>query len=51
MCSSVSRDLSHRLLIDAITYLASLGTPSDVIVNHALEVSKTGTFALLPLPK
>lgn len=48
---SVNRDLSHRLLIDAISYLASLGSPSDVIVNHALEVSEAGTFALLPLSK
>jgi predicted nuclease of predicted toxin-antitoxin system len=48
---SVNRDLSHRLLIDAISYLASLGSPPDVIVNHVLEVSEGGTFALLPLSK
>ncbi len=48
---SVSRDLSHRLLVDAISYLASLGTPSDVIVNHVLEVTEAGAFALLPLSK
>ncbi len=48
---SVSRDLSHRLLVDAISHLASLGTPSDVIVNHVLEVTEAGVFALRPLSK
>lgn len=47
---SVSRDLSLQLLIDAIVHLASLGEPSDVIVNHVLEVSGTGAFTLSPLP-
>lgn len=47
---SVSRDLSLRLLIDALAHLASLGEPSDVIVNHVLEVSETGAFAFSPLP-
>lgn len=47
---SVSRDLSLQLLIEAIVYMASLGEPSDVIVNHVLEVSATGTFTLSPLP-
>lgn len=48
---SVSRDLSHRLLLDAISYLASLGTASNVIVNHVLEVTEAGSFALTPLPR
>lgn len=47
---SVSRDLSLQLLIGAIAHLSSLGEPSDVIVNHVLEVSGTGNFILSPLP-
>lgn len=35
--------------MDAIAYLASLGEPSDVIVNHVLEVSEAGVFSLYPL--
>ncbi|MBV2150001.1 DUF5615 family PIN-like protein [Sphingobium sp. AS12] len=48
---SVGRNLSLRLLTDAIAHLAALGTPSDVLVNHVLEVSDAGTFTLLPLPE
>lgn len=47
---SVSRERSLRMLIDAIAHLASLGAPSDVIVNHVLEVSGTGAFIFSPLP-
>lgn len=47
---SVSRDLSLRLLVDGIANLASRGEPSDVIVNHVLEVAEDGTFTLSPLP-
>jgi predicted nuclease of predicted toxin-antitoxin system len=50
LLSSVSRDLSLQLLIGAIAYLATLGEPSDVIVNHVLEVSGTDNFILSPLP-
>lgn len=48
---SVGRELSHRLLTDAVAYLASLGAAPDVIVNHVLDVTEAGTFALSPLPK
>jgi len=48
---SVARDASLRLLTEAIAHLASLGEPSDVIVNHVLEVSEAGTFTLSPLPE
>lgn len=47
---SVSRDLSFQLLTEATTYLASRGEPADVMVNHVLEVSDAGVFALFPLP-
>lgn len=47
---SVNRDLSLRLLVDGIANLASRGEPSDVIVNHVLEVAEDGTFTLSPLP-
>lgn len=48
---SVGRDLSLRLLTDAIAYLSSLGEPSDMMVNHVLEVSEAGAFTLSPLPE
>ena len=47
---SVGRDQSLRLLTNAITYLATLGEPSDVMVNHVLEMSEAGAFTLSPLP-
>lgn len=47
---SVGRDLSLCLLMGAIAHLASFGEPSDVIVNHILEVSEAGAFTLYPLP-
>lgn len=47
---SVSRERSLQLLADAIAHLTILGEPSDVIVNHVIEVSDTGVFALFPLP-
>jgi predicted nuclease of predicted toxin-antitoxin system len=49
--SSVGRDLSFRLLLDALAHLSSLGKPSDLMVNHVLEVSETGLFTLSPLPR
>lgn len=48
---SVARDVSLRLLTEAIAHLAALGEPSDVIVNHVLEVSEASTFTLSPLPE
>lgn len=48
---SVARNLSLQLLTDAIAYLTTLGEPSNVMVNHVLEATETGTFTLLPLPE
>lgn len=48
---SVTRDVSLRLLTDAIAHLATIGEPSDVMVNHVLEVTEAGAFALSPLPE
>lgn len=48
---SIARDASLRLLTDAIAHLATLGEPSDVMVNHVLEVTEAGAFALSPLPE
>ena len=47
---SVRRDDAQRLLDEAIDHLESLGTPSDVMVNHVLEVSQDGAFQLFELP-
>jgi len=47
---SVSRERSFSLLVDGLAHLASQGEPSDVIVNHVLEIGKDGGFALSPLP-
>jgi predicted nuclease of predicted toxin-antitoxin system len=41
---SVARERSLRLLLAAVAYLSSLGKPSDVIVDHVLEVNETGDF-------
>jgi transposase len=38
------RDLSLCLLMGVIAHLASFGVPSDVIVNHVLEVGEAGVF-------
>lgn len=48
---SIGRDVSLRLLSEAIAYLATIGEASDVMVNHVLEVSDTGAFTLSPLPE
>lgn len=47
---SVSREQSFSLLVDGIAHLASQGEPSDVIINHVLEIGKDGSFTLSPLP-
>ncbi len=47
---SVSRAQSLRLLTDALVWLAAQGKDSDVIVNHVLEFTPAGGFALFPLP-
>jgi len=47
----VGREASLRLLLGAISHLASLGEPSDVVVNHVLEASVLGDFLLSPLPE
>lgn len=48
---SVSRSLSLQLLTDAIAHLQTRGEPSDVMVNHVLEVTEAGAFTLSPLPE
>jgi hypothetical protein len=48
---SVSRGLSLQLLTAAIAHLRTRGEPSDVMVNHVLEVTEAGAFTLLPLPE
>ncbi len=50
---SVARDASLDLLVAALRHLAMLGDPSEVMIDHVLEVSKEGGFtlsALRPLP-
>jgi predicted nuclease of predicted toxin-antitoxin system len=47
---SVGRAKSLRLLTDALIWLATHGKDSDVIVNHVLEVTEAGDFAMFPLP-
>ena len=47
----VGREEIHPGLLDeAIDHLESLGTPSNVMVNHVLEVSQDGAFQLFELP-
>lgn len=48
---SLGRERSLAMLLAAIGYLATLGVPSDVMVNHVLEISPAGDFLLLPLPE
>lgn len=47
---SVARDPSLRLLLSAIAWLSALGDPSDVIVNHVLELNESGACTLSALP-
>lgn len=47
---SVSRDQSFCLLVEGIAHLTSHGEPSNVIVNHVLEIGRDGSFTLSPLP-
>ena len=47
---SVSRDHSLRLIDGAIVYLASLGDPPNLMVNHVLEVNDSGELTLSSLP-
>ena len=48
---SVARELSLGLLTKAIAYLETLGRPSDVMVNHVLDVTAAAEFKFSPLPK
>ena len=45
---SVSRDRSIALMLAAIAYLITLGSPDDVMINRILEVSAEGEFTLAP---
>lgn len=47
---NVTRDASLALLLAAITYLETLGSPSDIMVNHVVEVDADGAMRLYPLP-
>jgi predicted nuclease of predicted toxin-antitoxin system len=47
---SVARDASLGLLVAALHHLAMLGDPADVMIDHVLEVSKSGNFTLSALP-
>jgi predicted nuclease of predicted toxin-antitoxin system len=47
---NVTRDASRALLLAAITYLETLGSPSDIIVNNVVEVDADGAMRLYPLP-
>ncbi|GAA0332262.1 hypothetical protein GCM10009087_48100 [Sphingomonas oligophenolica] len=47
---NVTRDASLALLLAAITYLETLGSPSEIIVNHIVEVDADGAMRLYPLP-
>lgn len=46
----VSRADSETLIRAAIAYLATLGDPGDVIVNHVLEIDRQGQIEIFPLP-
>jgi predicted nuclease of predicted toxin-antitoxin system len=46
---SVGRARSVQLLADALAWLFAAGKESDVIVNHVLEVSETGSFDMFSL--
>jgi predicted nuclease of predicted toxin-antitoxin system len=47
----VDRKASAALLDAAITHLAALGEPMDVMVNHVLEVAADKTMRLYLLPR
>jgi predicted nuclease of predicted toxin-antitoxin system len=47
---SVGRAQSLQLLTDALSWLGAHGKDSNVIINHVLEVTEAGGFALFPLP-
>lgn len=47
---NVTRDASLALLLAAIAYLETLGSLSDIMVNHVVEVDADGAMRLYPLP-
>jgi predicted nuclease of predicted toxin-antitoxin system len=47
----LDRFAAKNLLKEAITYLRTLGDPSDIMVNKVLEVEVDGTFELYNLPE
>jgi predicted nuclease of predicted toxin-antitoxin system len=47
----LDRFAAKNILKEAITYLRSLGDPSDIMVNKVLEVEVDGTFELYNLPE
>ena len=47
---ALSREETWQFLQAAIAFLAEHGAPSDVMVNHVLEVSDNGSMTLYELP-
>jgi predicted nuclease of predicted toxin-antitoxin system len=47
---SIDRDGTWALLQAAISFVESLGDPTDVLVNHVLDVHESGRIEYLPLP-
>jgi hypothetical protein len=45
---AVNRARSIALLLQAIDYLMTLGTPDDVMINGILEIGVDGSFVLSP---
>ncbi|MGO9607449.1 MAG: DUF5615 family PIN-like protein [Candidatus Binataceae bacterium] len=47
---AIDREGTWRLLQNAIAHLERRGKPSDVMVNHVLEIDELGAITLQPLP-
>ena len=47
---SVDREGTWSFLQAAIKYLATKGGPADVIVDHVLEIDKSGRISIFALP-
>ena len=47
---SIDREGTWSLLLAAIANLKERGDPMDIMLNHVLEVTPSGTIALVPLP-
>lgn len=47
----VGKERAKGLIKKAIKYLADLGKPEDVIVNHVLEIDRHGAVEIYELPE